>query len=88
RAYSLALTEEGQALRKKIDKFATDQVSGALRRILPEDQQGLVRALALYSEALSRDNPNAAARPAKGAASELSTGYQPGCIGDIASLHA
>lgn len=88
RAFSLALTEAGQALRKKIDKFATDQVSAALRRILPEDQQGLVRALALYSEALSRDNPNAATRPARAATVPLSTGYQPGCIGDIASLHA
>lgn len=88
RAFSLALTEAGQALRKKIDKFATDQVSGALRRILPEDQQGLVRALALYSEALSRDNPNAVVPPSKAVATPLRSGYQPGCIGDIASLHA
>ncbi|WP_075256282.1 helix-turn-helix domain-containing GNAT family N-acetyltransferase [Herbaspirillum camelliae] len=89
RAFSLALTEAGQALRKKIDKFATDQVSAALRRIMPEDQQGLVRALALYSEALSRDNPNAVTGAAKGSAeAPFAHGYQPGCIGDIASLHA
>jgi DNA-binding MarR family transcriptional regulator/GNAT superfamily N-acetyltransferase len=87
RAFSLALTEAGQALRKKIDKFATDQVSAALRRIVPEDQQGLLRALALYSQALSRENPNAAASQEK-QPMPLCLGYQPGCIGDIASLHA
>ncbi|QNB09700.1 GNAT family N-acetyltransferase [Herbaspirillum frisingense] len=87
RAFSLALTEAGQALRKKIDKFATDQVSAALRRIVPEDQQGLLRALALYSQALSRENPNAAASQEKQPI-PLCLGYQPGCIGDIASLHA
>ncbi|WP_343651807.1 helix-turn-helix domain-containing GNAT family N-acetyltransferase [Herbaspirillum sp.] len=87
RAFSLSLTETGQALRKKIDRFATDQVSAALRRIMPEDQQGLLRALALYSQALSRDNPNLAA-PQGPAPAALTTGYQPGCIGDIAGLHA
>ncbi|MBV8622040.1 MAG: MarR family transcriptional regulator [Herbaspirillum sp.] len=88
RAWGLSLTEAGQGLRKKIDKFATDQVSAALRRLVPEDQQGLVRALALYAEALSRDNPNQVPRRESTAAEALVLGYQPGCIGDIASLHA
>lgn len=88
RAWGLYLTEAGQALRKKIDKFATDQVSAALTRLVPEDQQGLVRALALYAEALARDNPNMAPRPATGAAPAIVQGYRPGCIGDVAGLHA
>ncbi|KAF1042717.1 MAG: Multidrug resistance operon repressor [Herbaspirillum frisingense] len=88
RAWGLYLTEAGQALRKKIDKFATDQVSAALTRLLPEDQQGLVRALALYSDALSRDNPNMAPRPPAGGSDAIRQGYLPGCIGDIAGLHA
>ncbi|WDZ96157.1 GNAT family N-acetyltransferase [Herbaspirillum sp. WKF16] len=89
RGWGLFLTEAGQALRRKIDKFATDQVSAALTRLVPEDQQGLVRALALYSDALARDNPNMAPRPAAGAeAGALRQGYLPGCIGDIAGLHA
>ena len=89
RAYGLFLTEAGQALRKKIDKFATDQVSAALTRLVPEDQQGLVRSLALYSQALAQDNPNLApARSPATAGNAIGQGYAPGCIGDIASLHA
>ncbi|WP_050468607.1 bifunctional helix-turn-helix transcriptional regulator/GNAT family N-acetyltransferase [Herbaspirillum chlorophenolicum] len=89
RAYGLFLTEQGQALRKKIDKFATDQVSAALTRLAPEDQQGLVRALALYSQALAQDNPNLApSRSAAAGGDAIRQAYVPGCIGDIASLHA
>ncbi|MBP0598933.1 MarR family transcriptional regulator [Herbaspirillum sp. LeCh32-8] len=90
RGWGLHLTDAGQALRKKIDKFASDQVSAALTRIVPEDQQGLVRSLALYADALSRDNPNMTPRPAvaAGGADAFVQGYRPGCIGDIAGLHA
>ncbi|OWY26980.1 bifunctional helix-turn-helix transcriptional regulator/GNAT family N-acetyltransferase [Herbaspirillum robiniae] len=88
RGWGLYLTEQGQALRRKIDKFATDQVSAALTRLVPEDQQGLVRALALYAQALSQDNPNMS-RPAPAAPGDaIRQGYLPGCIGDIAGLHA
>lgn len=87
RASELSLTDAGQRLRSKIDRFATDQVSSALRRIVPADQAALVRALALYADALAQDNS------AKGAiegevSAQVVEGYQPGCIGDIASLHA
>lgn len=87
RASELSLTEAGQRLRSKIDRFATDQVSSALRRIVPADQAALVRALALYADALAQDNS------AKGViegevSAQVVEGYQPGCIGDIASLHA
>ncbi len=56
RSSELYLTEAGQKLRKKIDRFATDQVSSALRRMVPADQQALVRSLALYADALTQDN--------------------------------
>lgn len=52
RSSELYLTEAGQKLRRKIDRFATDQVSSALRRMVPADQQVLVRSLALYADAL------------------------------------
>lgn len=87
RLSELYLTASGQKLRKKIDRFATDQVSNALRRMVPADQQALVRSLALYADALAQDNPVKAT--SEGAtATRILEGYQPGCIGDIASLHA
>jgi DNA-binding MarR family transcriptional regulator/GNAT superfamily N-acetyltransferase len=87
RATELYLTAEGKKLQKKIDQFATDQVSNALRRLLPVDQQALLRSLALYADALAQDN-GAQAPGAKPDAAPILEGYQPGCIGDIASLHA
>ncbi|BCZ83804.1 MarR family transcriptional regulator [Paraburkholderia terrae] len=88
RSSQLYLTKAGQQLRKKIDKFATDQVSSALRKLAPSDQQSLVRALSLYASALEQDND--AKEPLQAPASNLQIieGYQPGCIGDVASLHA
>ncbi|MFM0289067.1 bifunctional helix-turn-helix transcriptional regulator/GNAT family N-acetyltransferase [Paraburkholderia megapolitana] len=89
RTSELYLTDTGKKLRKKIDRFATDQVSNALRRMVPADQQTLVRSLALYADALAQDN---AVKPTPSdvaaTAARIVEGYQPGCIGDIASLHA
>ena len=89
RSSRLYLTEAGHALRARIDQFATDQVSHALRRMVPADQESLIRFLSLYADALSSDNPNdAPAAPAGGIEDAIREGYLPGCIGDIASLHA
>ena len=87
RTSELYLTEAGQKLRKKIDRFATDQVSNALRRMVPADQQALVRSLALYADALAQDS-SLKAPPESAATARIVEGYQPGCIGDVASLHA
>ncbi|AJE97316.1 bifunctional helix-turn-helix transcriptional regulator/GNAT family N-acetyltransferase [Pandoraea apista] len=87
RSSELYLTEAGQKLRKKIDRFATDQVSSALRRIVPADQAALVRSLALYADALAQDNA-AQGGADSDVSAQIVQGYQPGCIGDIASLHA
>ncbi|WP_035883859.1 bifunctional helix-turn-helix transcriptional regulator/GNAT family N-acetyltransferase [Cupriavidus metallidurans] len=87
RSSELYLTEAGRKLRRKIDRFATDQVSSALRRMVPADQQVLVRSLALYADALAQDHSTEAA-PGRVLATQIQEGYQPGCIGDIASLHA
>lgn len=87
RASELYLTPEGKKLRTRIDRFATDQVSNALRRMLPSDQQALLRSLALYSDALARDNATKAADAGQ-SASRITEGYQPGCIGDVAGMHA
>ncbi|MBR7890525.1 bifunctional helix-turn-helix transcriptional regulator/GNAT family N-acetyltransferase [Burkholderia multivorans] len=87
RTAALFLTAEGKKLRKRIDQFATDQVSNALRRLMPADQQALLRSLALYADALAQDNA-ARTTARKPDAPPILEGYQPGCIGDIASLHA
>jgi DNA-binding MarR family transcriptional regulator/RimJ/RimL family protein N-acetyltransferase len=87
RGYRLFLTRQGAALRVQIDRFATGQVSKALRQIAPADQQALLASLALYANALSRDNPNRVEDAAGGVAERVHDGYVPGCIGDIAALH-
>ena len=85
-----ALPERGgRDLRGRIDQFATDQVSRALRQLAPADQQSLIRFLSLYADALSKENPNTAQAPGScGIESQIREGYAPGCIGDVASLHA
>ncbi|KAG8152760.1 bifunctional helix-turn-helix transcriptional regulator/GNAT family N-acetyltransferase [Burkholderia catarinensis] len=88
RATELYLTAAGKKLQKRIDTFATDQVSNALRRMIPADQQALLRSLALYADALAQDNAAKAPAAVPGAPLPIREGYQPGCIGDIASLHA
>ncbi len=87
RSSRLYLSEAGTRLRTQIDQFATDQVSRALRQLAPEDQQSLIRFLSLYADALSHENPNAAP-VTDGIAEQIHAGYLPGCIGDVASLHA
>lgn len=87
RSSELYLTSAGQKLRKRIDRFATDQVSNALRHMNPSDQQALVRSLALYVDALAQDNLLKTATGGADAKGILE-GYQPSCIGDVASLHA
>jgi len=88
RSSELYLTPAGQKLRRKIDKFATDQVSDALRRMVPEDQQALVRSLALYADALARDHASGTPHAAHTESARIVEGYRPGCIGDVAGLHA
>ncbi|NIE84275.1 MULTISPECIES: helix-turn-helix domain-containing GNAT family N-acetyltransferase [unclassified Burkholderia] len=87
RVSALSLTAEGRKLRGRIDRFATEQVSNALRHLAPADQQNLLRSFALYADALARDN-DAKPSPARAEASRIVEGYLPGCIGDIAGLHA
>ncbi|SAL75190.1 MarR family transcriptional regulator [Caballeronia peredens] len=87
RSSELKLTAAGQKLRRKIDKFATDQVSDALRRLVPEDQQALVRSLALYADALAHGHDHKTPHAAHTESARIVEGYRPGCIGDIASLH-
>lgn len=88
RSSRLALTDAGLALRARIDQFATDQVSRALRQLAPDDQQSLIRFMSLYADALSRENPNVAPGATAAIGDPIHEGYVPGCIGDVASLHA
>ncbi|MGO4332316.1 GNAT family N-acetyltransferase [Cupriavidus sp. 2TAF22] len=88
RSATLRLTGAGAQLRARIDQFATEQVSRALRRLTPADQQSLVRAVAIYADALAVDNASAANAGDASPGAGIVEGYQPGCIGDIASQHA
>ena len=88
RSLKLFLTPAGKEMLAKIDAFATDQVSNALQRLAPDDQKALVRFLSLYSDALAVDNPNVVREEALPIESHIHKGYVPGCIGDIAGLHA
>lgn len=88
RSFRLYLTEAGQKVREKIDRFATDQVSNALRQLTSTEQQTLVRSFALYTDALTQNNAGKALQPEGSPDRQILQGYQPGCIGDIASLHA
>jgi len=88
RSSELYLTDAGQSLRTKIDEFATDQVSHALRRLAPADQQTLVKSLSLYADALAQDNNGNEALKRDTSTGQILEGYQPGCIGDVTSLHS
>ena len=84
RSSALYLTAEGKQLKNRIDQFATRQVANALQHMPMADQHALVRSVALYVGALG----NEPAVSAQNLPDGISEGYQPGCIGDIASLHA
>jgi hypothetical protein len=87
RSSELYLTVAGKQLWKKIDRFASSQVSSALQRLSHSDQKELMRVLGLYAESLGQDN--VADTATKGlCAPSITEGYQPGCIGDVTSLHA
>lgn len=87
RSSNLFLTETARKLLKRIDAFATNQVSNALGRLAPGDQKSLIRCMSLYADALAEHNPNE--RQASPAIDDrIRQGYIEGCIGDIASLHA
>ncbi|MCO5399439.1 helix-turn-helix domain-containing GNAT family N-acetyltransferase [Ralstonia soli] len=90
RSSELYLTKAGQQLRRKIDAFASDQVSNALRHLTPADQQRLVASLSQYVSALADDNDHKPPQNAVATADpgpQIVQGYVPGCIGDIVSLH-
>ncbi|CAJ0736854.1 hypothetical protein R16034_00526 [Ralstonia edaphis] len=87
RSSELHLTKSGQQVRRKIDAFASEQVSNALRHLTPADQQRLVASLSQYVSALADDNDHKPAQAPADAGPQIVQGYVPGCIGDIASLH-
>jgi DNA-binding MarR family transcriptional regulator/GNAT superfamily N-acetyltransferase len=88
RSTRLYLTDAGRRVRNKIDRFATDQVSNALRRLAPAEQHTLVRSIALYADALAQHNASKPQTNTDNPDPQIREGYRPGCIGDVASLHA
>lgn len=84
RTSALYLTAQGEQLKQRIDQFATRQVASALQHMTAGEQQALLHSLTRYANALNRASPV----PAEENLAGIREGYQPGCIGDIASLHA
>lgn len=83
RAKHLSLTEDGLARLDQINRLAVTRVSAALDRISPKEGEAIREGLRLYAEALaaSRDDTPPTS-PA------LRTGYTPGLLGRIVTLHA
>ena len=86
RVKRLALTAKGRRTLAAIEAFGRQQVTAALDRMQPPQQQAVSRGLALYAQALQahrQEEPLPA--PAQ---IQVLPGYRPGCIGRIVEMHA
>ncbi|CAB5696868.1 ribosomal-protein-alanine acetyltransferase [Delftia tsuruhatensis] len=86
RIKQLALTAKGRRTLAAIEAFGRQQVTAALDRMQPPQQQAVSRGLALYAQALQahrQEEPLPA--PAQ---IQVLPGYRPGCIGRIVEMHA
>ena len=86
RVKQLALTAKGRRTLAAIEAFGRQQVTAALDRMQPPQQQAVSRGLALYAQALQahrQEEPLPA--PAQ---IQVLPGYRPGCIGRIVEMHA
>ncbi|MQT13602.1 MarR family winged helix-turn-helix transcriptional regulator [Segnochrobactrum spirostomi] len=85
RTKALALSADGQALVAGIHRFARLQVSSALGRLEPAEALTVAEGIRLYADALTAANGGVGEA---GPAIRIETGYHPGLIGRIATLHA
>lgn len=88
RVKRLALTAKGRRTLAAIEAFGRQQVTAALDRMQPPQQQAVSRGLALYAQALQahrQEEPLPAPVPAQ---IQVLPGYRPGCIGRIVEMHA
>ena len=83
RAKRLSLTPEGQSRLDQINRLAVSRVSSALDRVSPDEREAIRTGLRLYAEALAASRANIA--PPK---PTIRTGYTPGLLGRIVTLHA
>ena len=87
RAIELYLTAEGKSSRRESTRSRRIRCRTRCAAWCPPTSRRSLRSLALYADALAQDNA-AKAPVAALDAPAIREGYQPGCIGDIASLHA
>ncbi|WP_026379423.1 MarR family winged helix-turn-helix transcriptional regulator [Afifella pfennigii] len=83
----LSLTAKGERLFAAITAFAERQVEAALRPLSQPERQRVLAGLETYAGALTAARCGEVAFPAP-AALDLQTGYVPGIIGAVATLHA
>lgn len=83
RAKHLSLTQEGRASLDQINRLAVTRVSAALDRVTPRDGEAIRDGLRLYAGALA-----AARTDTTPPAPNIRTGYTPGLLGRIVTLHA
>jgi DNA-binding MarR family transcriptional regulator len=86
RVKQLALTAKGRRTLAAIEAFGRRQVTAALDRMQPPQQQAVSRGLALYAQALQAHRQQ---EPLPAASQmQILHGYRPGCIGRIVEMHA
>lgn len=81
----LSLTEEGSEIAGRIDKFASDQVMGALRK-LPADSspEQVLDGIRAYASALKAQRIG---QDVKGTETIIISGYHPGLLGRCIGMH-
>nr|WP_319484849.1 bifunctional helix-turn-helix transcriptional regulator/GNAT family N-acetyltransferase [uncultured Cohaesibacter sp.] len=83
RKQGLSLSAKGLALFDLINLHANEQVRDALESVLSDEVEQIARGLRLYADALAlKGDRQSAPEP------RIGTGYRPGLIGQIASLHS
>lgn len=82
----LALTAKGRRTLAAIEAFGRQQVTAALDRLQPPQQQAVAQGLACYAQALQAHRQ--ALPLATPDAIQVRPGYRPGCLGRIVEMHA
>lgn len=83
----LHLTEQGRGALATITRFGEQQVAGAIKALDPFARQTILTGLQSYSQAL-KSNRRPQGKPHSGEEMQLHSGYAPGLIGRVVSMHA
>ncbi len=85
RSHVLSLTDDGQRLLGKVERFARQQLCSALEVLSASDVAKIETGLVLFAKALSTDRQPSLDTVA---GVDVHQGYRPGVIASVAYLHA